>query len=145
MLISQSEADALIALEKVCVDSEPCDFPDCGQALAIPLVSLDNKEQFVLNIRRGRIDFAKCTYLNRARQVVILIRVDIGGPIHLNPDGEEIPCPHIHIYREGYGDKWAVSLPATDFEDASSMEKTLNDFLQYCNITDIPTIQWSLV
>jgi hypothetical protein len=35
------------------------------------------------------------------------MRLDLDGPPHRNPDDEEIPWPHLHVYREGYGDKWA--------------------------------------
>jgi hypothetical protein len=32
------------------------------------------------------------------------MRLDLDGPPHRNPDDQEIPCPHLHIYRAGYGD-----------------------------------------
>jgi hypothetical protein len=33
---------------------------------------------------------------------ILLTQVDIGGPMHRNPDGTEIQYPHIHIYKEGW-------------------------------------------
>ena len=61
------------------------------------------------------------------------LRLDYGGPLHRNPDGEEIPCPHLHIYREGYGDKWAVPIPTQDSPNIHDHWQTLQDFMRYCN------------
>jgi hypothetical protein len=63
----------------------------------------------------ARIDLIKGTYQNRARYVVVLVRLDFGGKPHRNPDGEEIASPHLHIYREGVGDKWAYPVTADRF------------------------------
>ena len=98
----------------------------------------------MLDVRRGRIDLAKVTHQNRARQVVILARLDLGGPPHRNPDGAEIPCPHLHIYREGFGDKWASILPSERFPDPSDLWRTLQDFIQFCNITDENVVERGL-
>jgi|GEM_PF-998922 len=107
IILTQAEADDLIFMEKVCIDDQEWEFPSLGGAVSIPLVSRDKRENFMLDVSRGRIDLAKIKYQNRARQVVILVRLELAGPTHRNPDGEEIGCPHIHIYREGFGDKWA--------------------------------------
>ena len=102
--VTQAEADALIAMEKRFVDENDWMFPNAGERLALDLTSLDKRENFVLDITRAQIKLTKATYQNRARQAIILMRLDLGGPPHRNPDGEEIPCPHLHIYREGFGD-----------------------------------------
>jgi len=50
--------------------------------------------------------------------------------------------PHpICIYREGYGDKWAVEVPSDRFSHIEDPWQTLQDFMQYCNIVDPPDIQ----
>lgn len=113
--LTQAEAEALIAMEKHRVDEQEYDYPALGGSIAVPLVSSDKRESFVLDVSRGRIDLMKGTYQNRARQVVVLVRLDFGGPMHRNPDGVEMPCPHLHVYREGFGDKWAVPVPADRF------------------------------
>lgn len=76
----------------------------------------------------------------RGRQVVVLVRLDLGGAPHRNPDGEKIPVPHIHIYREGYGDKWAMPVPTDQFRAVADVWTTFEDFLQFCNITQPPYI-----
>ena len=100
--LTQAEADALIAMEKHRVSDERNDFPMNGQSLSLMLQSSDKREQFLLDISRGRIDLMRGKYQNRARQVVVLVRLDFGGPPHRNPDDTEVACPHLHVYREGF-------------------------------------------
>lgn len=137
----QSEADALIAMEKIKTDDEQRGYPNLGGKLSIPLMSRDKRESFFLDIQRGRIDLLKNTCQNRALQIIILVRLDCGGPPHRNPDGTEIGSPHIHIYREGYGDKWAMSVPADHFSNLQSAWQTLQDFMKFCNIVEPPNIE----
>src|SRR5205814_605626 len=103
--ISQVEADGLIEMEKRFVDEKDWTFPAAGERIALALTSLDKRENFMLDITRARIKLTKATYQNRLRQAIVLMRLDLGGPPHRNPDGSEIPCPHLHVYREGFGDK----------------------------------------
>jgi len=72
------------------------------------------------------------------------VRLDLDGPAHRNPDGLEIPCPHLHIYREGLGDKWAIPAPIDRYTNAVDLLSTLEAFMQQCNITDPPKIQKGL-
>ena len=65
----------------------------------------------MFDVTRAQIKLTKATYQNRARQAIILMRLDLDGPPHRNPDETEIPRPHLHIYREGFGDKWAIAEP----------------------------------
>ena len=88
-----------------------------------------------------RIKLTKATYQNRARSVIILLRLDLDGAPHRNPDDEEIPCPHLHIYKEGYGDKWVIPAPADKFPNTGDLFKTLEDFVQHCNIMNLPRLQ----
>ena len=142
--LTQAEADALIALEKRRVGEEPWRYPDLGGAITIPLVSTNRREPFLLDLRRSRIDLAKNTYQNRGRQIVVLVRLDLGARRHRNPDGEEIGSPHLHVYREGFGDKWAYSPPTDRFADLDDPWRTLEDFMQFCNIVEPPVIRRGL-
>lgn len=142
--ITQAEADALISMEKHRADDQTRDFPNLGGCISVPLLSVDKQESFVLDIRRGRIDLLRGTYQNRGRQVVVLIRLDVGGQPHCNPDGQEVPAPHLHIYREGYGDKWAMPVPGEAFPNASDLYQTLRSFMVYCNVTRQPVIEGRL-
>lgn len=113
--IAQTEADALIAMPKVKVNDNSWSLPITGGGVVIPLVSSNKRENFSLDISRGRVDLLKGKYQNRARQNIVLVRLDYGGAPHRNPDDQEISCPHLHIYREGFGDKWATLVPAEHF------------------------------
>lgn len=138
--LPQEEADALIAMEKHRADDQQYAFPLVGGEVIIPLVSPNRRESFLLDVRRGRIDLFKGTYQNRARQVVLLVRLDFGGQPHRNPDDIEVASPHLHLYREGYGDKWAEPVPHEIFTNLTDFRQTLEEFMQYCHITQKPLI-----
>lgn len=142
--LTQAEADALIATEKHRANEEYADFPMGGQSVVLPLQSADRREQFLLDLSRGRIDLLKIKMQNRGRQVVVLVRLDLGGAPHRNPDDEEISGPHLHLYREGYGDKWAVPVPMDHFSNLADVWVTLEEFMRFCNITRPPHIERGL-
>lgn len=144
MNLTQAEADALIAMEKHRVNEDRSNFPMGGQSLILPLQSTDRREQFLLDVSRGRIDLLKVKMQNRGRQVVVLVRLDLGGAPHRNPDGEEMLPPHLHVYREGYGDKWATPIPSDRFRSTGDLWVTLEDFMRFCNITEPPHIERGL-
>ena len=142
--LTQAEADALIAMEKLRVNDDRLDYPGLGGSISIPLISRDKRENFLLDISRSRIDLLKGTYQNRGRQIIVLVRLDFGGKPHRNLDDEEIPSPHLHIYREGYGDKWAMKVPTDKFLNNSDLWQTLEDFMRFCNIIEPPIIERGL-
>jgi hypothetical protein len=144
IILTQAEADALIAMEKYHSDEGRHKFPMRGEALSVPLHSADRRENFWLDLSRGRIDLKKVKMQNRGRQVVVLVRLDLGGAPHRNPDDHEVQAPHLHLYREGFGDKWAIPLPADRFRNPADVWATFEDFLQFCNITRPPLIQREL-
>ena len=141
--LTQAEADALLAMEKRRTDTTGWEYPDFGGKVAVPLISVDRREQFFLDLYRARIDLRKKTFQNRGRQVVILARLDFGAP-HRNPDGEEIGSPHLHLYREGFGAKWAYPVPQASFPNLGDPQMTLEDFMRFCNIVTPPVIHWGL-
>ena len=142
--ITQAEADALIEMEKRFVEEDDWTFPSAGERIALALTSLDKRENFVLDITRAQIKLTKATYQNRARQAITLMRLDLGGSPHRNPDGTEIPCPHLHTYREGFGDKWAIAAPVDRYTDTLDLFRTCEAFMQHCNITGPSKMQKGL-
>ena len=74
--ILQADADALIAMKKIKVSDDVHEYPDLGGSLRIPLTSEDKREKFMVDITRGKIEIVKGTLQNRARQVIILLRLD---------------------------------------------------------------------
>ena len=142
--LTQAEADALLALEKHRVDMTQWDYPGLGGTVTIPLISADRREPFLLDLRRSRIVLAKGTYQTRCRHIAILVRLDFGGTPHRNPDGEEIGSPHLHVYREGFGDKWAFPIPESYFSNLQDLWQMLEDFMRFCNIVEPPDIRKGL-
>lgn len=138
--LSQAEADSLISMQKYRADEKQHDFPLPGDRLSVELLSADRHEKFVLDVSRASIKLTKATYQSRARQAVVLVRLDIDGAPHRNPDGQEIPCPHVHVYREGYGDKWAVDALPEGYTSTDDLYGTLLLFMQKNNIVQQPHI-----
>jgi len=142
--ITQQEADWLINLEKSAVDSVPIPFPSMGGKERAELTALEGREHFILDVRQGGIALEKVMNQLRGRQAVVLMRLDWGGPPHRNPDDEEIISPHLHVYREGYGDKWAFPLPQELSESLGNPRDALYAFMAYCRIIEPPVFTFDL-
>ena len=143
-MLPQQKADQLIQMPKRLIDPTPIQFPIAGTSIQFEAKSQDGRDAFAFDVnRKGRIKLSKCTYQERYAVVETLVRLDVEGPPHENPDGTEVPCPHLHIYREGCGVKWAYPVPS-DFTNTTDLVRTLQDFLRYCKVEDIPPIQRSV-
>jgi hypothetical protein len=132
-MLTQTEADALIAVRKLFVTPTTVSLPP-GADDTYELMSQDKQERFLLDLWRGTIRLSKLKFQTRARKIIVLVRLDIDGAPHTNPDGVRLAGTHIHLYREGYDDKWAYPLDSTQFRDTANIATTLDDFCQYCNI-----------
>jgi hypothetical protein len=144
LVLSQSEADSLLRMEKHRTNDGRIRLPDTGGSVAVPLVSPDGTEGFHLDVSRSRLNLTKGKFQNRSRTTVVLARIDIGGAPHRNPDDAEIACPHIHLYREGFGDRWAFPVNDEQFANTTDHWQTLLDFLRYCNVTRPPEFERGL-
>lgn len=146
-------------MEKHREEDKTWTFPEAGARLFVPLISPDKRESFMLDITRATIRLTKATYQNRARKAIILMRLDLDGPPHLNPEslpaspdfewlapyrGQVIPCPHLHRYIEGYADKWASPAPVNRYPNVADLFTTFEAFMAHCNITQTPNIQKGL-
>lgn len=157
-MLTQSEADALIAMQKKKSKDGQYDFPSSGEIFTIPIVSIDERESFLIDVnRKGRIRLTKCTSQERHRGTIILVRLDIDGPPHTNPETTSVPlpylapynsqtiqCPHLHLYTEGFMDRWAIPAPSSIFNKTNDLYETLTDFFRYCNVIEPPIIQRGL-
>ena len=139
-VLTQPEADALVAVEKHRENDDEWQFPEVGSSITAPLVSADRREKFLLDVSRGRIRLSQAKYQNRAYVSIVLRRLELDGPRHQNPDGEWVACPHMHVYRENFGDKWAIPLRTEEFPNQGDIWKVLEDFVKHCNITRPPRI-----
>lgn len=142
--LPQAEADALMAADKHRVDDTVHAYPDLGGRLTVALASADRSERFLLDVSRGRLDLRKQTFQNRARKTIVLARLDLGGRPHRNPDDSPVDSPHLHVYREGYHDRWAYPVPQDRFPNLGDPHRVLGDFLRFCNVVDPPFFERGL-
>jgi hypothetical protein len=118
--LTQSEADALIAMVKTFADTAAISIPP-GIDDARGLICVDPNERFLLDIWRSTFRLSKLRYQTRGPQIIVLVRLDIDGTPHTNPDGEGLTGTHLHLYREGYDDKWAQPIDARLFPDLADI------------------------
>lgn len=131
-MLTQKEANKLLELEKWLSEPQTVHLKP-GTNNVYDLDSSDSTEKFILDIWRGSIRL-KARFQTRARKSIVLVRLDLNGSPHTNPDGKRIECPHIHIYREGYDDKWAYPLDLKLFTNPNEFSIAFRDFCDYCNI-----------
>ena len=139
-MLSQEEAKLLINMSKIIEKPRSIKFPLQGEQREMKVISSDGKIPFILDVNRGQIKISKCVYQNRYRKDIILLRLCIDSSKHTNPDGEDMGGTHLHVYREGYGDKWAFSLPV-EFSDDMDLITKFFEFLDYCNIDNASELQ----
>ena len=109
------------------------------------LIGDDKREKFLLDIWRGTYRLSKVRYQTRARGVIVLVRLDIDGSPHTNPDGTKLNGTHIHLYREGYEAKWAFPLDPDEFRNPKDILQSFEDFCKYCNIKGNFVLQEELI
>lgn len=140
-MLTNNDFNNIMSMAKKFEDMSTIVLPANGGKINRNLSSTSSNDEFILNIERGRINLKKVKYQTRHKSTnTPLIRIDTTGPRHQNPDGEYIECPHIHIYKENYGDKWAFPLDKNLFTDTDNLSNLLKDFLIYFNVEEIPGI-----
>ena len=151
--ITQQDADFFFGMEKFPDGDNDYQFPNSGEKLILPFTSADKREIFLFDIYRGTIKITKAVYQNRVRKAYILRRLDFDGAPHPNPEvesvplpilepynGKEIPSPHIHLYVEGFGERWAVPAELLMKVEGKDIYEIMEDFFRYCNVKQLPKI-----
>lgn len=151
MPLTQDEADHLLSLEKTFVSDEIVEFHmSAAFQQTHDLRSRDRRELFLLDVERGVRARARLKFQTRARRTVVLARIDVAGKAHRNLDnyphrpGERFTGVHIHLYREGFGDRVAYlpeDLPTFKISNQPHDLDWLTAFMDFCNIIDRPAIQ----
>jgi hypothetical protein len=109
------------------------------------LAGPNNRETFLLDVWRGTLRLSKLKYQNRVQTAVILVRLDVDGAPHTNPDGEKLLGTHMHLFKEGFDDRWAYPVDFMKFTVLSDPGKTLHDFCAFCNIEAPPPVQGVII
>ena len=135
-MLTQTEADELIALPKTFV-SLPSFYLPGGSDWSHELVGRQGQEKFLLDASRSSMRLSKLKLQSRGRSVVVLVRLDIDGAPHTNPDGTRVGGTHIHIYKPDCEARWAVELDNNKFSCVKDIEKIYLDFCKFCAITPI--------
>ncbi len=135
--LRQSQADRLLKVGKFFIDKSPIiiNRPLNTQR---DLQSVENDEdKFYLNISQTAIEFGKYSTITRFFSVP-LARVCIDEDcVHENPDDVIIKGSHIHIYKEGYRDRFAYPLEDYSFSSNTEIAHFLPEFLKFCGIEKI--------
>lgn len=111
-VLSHPRADAYLTARKIKATATDCRLPSViPKPVSVPLVAPDiSGVAFSLDVTQKRIVLKLKCQLRCTTEPVVLARLDFASP-HRNPDGTAVGVPHLHIYREGYGDKFAYEVP----------------------------------
>jgi len=140
-MLTQAETDTLIAMVKHFVRPPAIITIPPGADYTYELANPESKEEFLLDVWRGTLRLSKVKLQNRVRKAIVLVRLDVDGAPHTNPDGIRLPGTHIHVFREGYDDKWAQPVDTSKFTALGDTGRTFLQFCAFCNIQAPPPVQ----
>ena len=144
MAISQTEFDFLMSEEKSFDDLVlPVRLGPSPIQWSRQINAISTKEVFLLDFYRGSFELSKYTINKRYRQTVILLRYDNNGR-HTNPDGVLFEGAHVHLYRDGFNDKFAFPVSDIGVDNSDSMETVFIKIMHFCNVKKIPIIEVSM-
>ncbi len=144
-MLTQAEADQLIQVQKHFMNPPASVSIPPGVDDTYELAGPGDREKFLLDVWRGTIRLTKLKFQNRVQTVVVLVRLDVDGAPHTNPDGQPLPGTHLHLFREGYDDKWAYPVDSAAFTLLSDPGATFQEFCKYCHIESPPPVQGVIV
>lgn len=132
MSISKETFEALMALEKHFLDDKELSLDNNWTR---DIESLSTKDKFQLDYRHSKIEIRKYSFNHRTRISVVLLRY-CAQKRHTNPDGKVFDGPHLHLFCEGYDDKFAFNVEDILGIDPlnASKEEVLEKLLEYCHI-----------
>ena len=137
MIESDNFADLFLIL-KVLADKK-LNLPDVGnESKSTILAKNDDNIKFELVVnRKGHKNPDNLTYqMVSLKPRRLIIRLDVSGAPHLNPNGEQIPTPHVHIFNEEYM-QGKIAIPLEDLTDlrlVSRLHESIRFFLDYNNV-----------
>jgi hypothetical protein len=144
-MLTQAEADRYMALAKHFVRAPATISIPPGADETYELADPNGRETFLLDVWRGTLRLTKLRFQNRVRTIVVLARLDVDGAPHTNPDGNRLPGTHLHLFKEGYDDKWAYLVDSKIFTTLSDPSTTFQEFCAFCKIESVPAVQGIIV
>lgn len=146
MLLTQDEFEYILGLEKEFSENDNILLGPNPISWSRDIKSKTTKDMFILGFRRASIEVKKFTYNKRFRSCITLLRYDSMGA-HTNPvgtDEKRFDGPHVHLYREGFEDKWAFPVSSIGVDSSDDISGVLAKIFKYCNIATHPIIVGSL-
>lgn len=146
MALTQAEFDYIIGLEKSFKENEDIVVGPPPLKWSREIISNSTKDFFTLDFYRGSIEIRKYTYNKRFRNAIVLLRYDAMGR-HTNPpeaDGASFDGAHVHLYREGFDDRWAFPVTQIGLSGTETIDEVLTGVLQFCHVISVPTVKLSL-
>ena len=104
---------------------KPVSVPLIAPALIAPAIA---GEAFSLDVTQKRIVLKLKCQLRSTTHSAILAWLDFASP-HRNPDGTTVGVPYLHVYREGYGDRFAYEVAPAILRNPDDPLQVLLDFL----------------
>ena len=144
-MLSQAEADQFRQMVKHFVRPPASITIPLGADDTYELASVDDRESFLLDIWRGTLRLTKLKFQNRVRTAIVLVRLDVDGAPHTNPDGQKLLGTHLHLFREGYDDRWAYPVDPNTFTLLNDPGTIFQQSCAFCKIEPPPPVQGVIV
>ena len=155
----QHSYDELIKMPKQ-IDGTKLEYdaPAPGKTLEIKLMSSEDLScKFKLSIYEGKhssqisiaVEPGRKTSMQTRHRTETLVRVDVDERAkHTNPDGTVIEGSHVHIAKEGYGDRIAYPIDAEEAIRVIGNDREIisifESFREFCHIEKALQVNWSL-
>jgi len=98
-MLTQAEAGQFMQMAKPFVRPPATVTIPPGADDTYELADPNDREKFFLDVWRGTLRLAKLKFQNRVRIALVLVRLDVEGAPHTNPDGGQLPGPHLHLFK----------------------------------------------
>ncbi len=146
-VLAQAEADTLRRIEKFLTNPHNITLLSPHRNSIHQMHYFHNgfrKDDMKLSTFHSEKNTRKVSYRILYNGNIVLIRIDTQDATpHINPDGQlVIPPyqPHVHIYQEGYSDKFAYPLPE-EFQNTDNIIELFMEFLSYSNVINKDDVQ----
>lgn len=112
-----------------------------GQKDSFSLYSSDGRCFFTLDMNRSGIIESKTMLQTRySRTNDWIIRLELNGPPHTNPDGSQTERDHIHILREKDGKRINMgynidTFHSLLFKNTNNITRIFEEFCEFSNVT----------
>lgn len=98
------------------------------------LISDEFGDIFKLDLRKNKIELKVLNCNTRANDCFVIARLDVNDREHKNPDGTKVGETHLHIYKEGYNDRYAYDPSKYGFSNYNDVPALILQFANFCKI-----------